>query len=208
MIIIFVEFIIDYLCAKQFWCFVQFVFVGVFKWLENVRNILISCGFSGIWDNQVFPNRNWLIKSSRQKLTDLFLNEWQSQIENNTSCYIVYRLFKKNFGFENYLKTTPIKLRKYLIKFRTRNHKLPIETGRWRGISRENRKCHLCNSDIGDEFHYLLVCRNFSNLRRQLIDARYIRRPNIISFSSLLNVKNKSSLRKLSIFVKCIIENV
>ena len=29
---------------------------GTFKWLEHVRNILISCGFSGIWDNHVFPN--------------------------------------------------------------------------------------------------------------------------------------------------------
>lgn len=178
-----------------------------FKWLDNVKNILISCGFSGIWDNQTFPNRNWLIKSTRQKLTDLFLNEWKSQVDSNTSCYI-YRLFKQSFGFEKYLINTPAKFRKYLIKFRTRNHKLPIETGRWRGIPRENRKCHLCSLDIGDEFHYLLVCREFSNLRRQLIDARYIRRPNVLSFSSLLNVKSKGSLRKLSIFVKSILESV
>ena len=126
---------------------------GTFKWLENVRSILISCGFSGIWDNQSFPNRNWLVKSIRQKLTDLFLNEWKPQVESNSSCYI-YRPFKQKFGFEEYLINAPAK---YLIKFRTRNQRLPTENGRWRRIPRENRKCHLCHSDIGDEFHYLLV---------------------------------------------------
>ena len=172
---------------------------GIFKWLENVRSILISCGFSGIWDYQLFQNRNWFVKSTRQKLTDLFLNEWKSQVESNSLCY-KYRLFKQKLGFEEYLINAPAKFRNYLIKFRTRNHRLPIETGRWRRIPREKRKCHLCHSDIGDEFHYLLVCRALNNLRRQFIDARFISRPNIISFSSLLNVKNKGTLRKTVYF--------
>ena len=38
------------------------------------------------------------------------------------------------FGIENYLKTTPYKLLKFMIKFRTRNHRLPIETGSWTGL--------------------------------------------------------------------------
>ena len=59
-----------------------------FKWLENVRSVLISCGFSGIWDNHVFPNSKWLVKATNQKLTDLFLNEWKSQVDSNSSCYI------------------------------------------------------------------------------------------------------------------------
>ena len=97
-----------------------------------------------------FPNRNWLIKATKQKLVDLFLNEWQSQIEKNSSCYN-YRLFKSRFCFEKYLVNVPAKFRKYLLKFRTRNHMLPVETGRWRRIRREDRKCHLCQLDIGDE---------------------------------------------------------
>ena len=45
---------------------------GTFKRLGNVRSILISFGFSGIWDNHVFPNSKWLVKATHQKLTDLF----------------------------------------------------------------------------------------------------------------------------------------
>ena len=155
----------------------------------------------------VFPNSKWLVKATHQKLTDLFLNEWKSQVDSNSSCYI-YRLFKQTFGFEDYLIHAPAKFRKYLIKFRTRNHRLPIEIGRWRRTPRENRKCHLCNTDTGDEFHYLLVCKELNNLRRQFIEANFIRRPNIITFSSLLNAKNKSTLRKLCIFVKHILESL
>ena len=39
---------------------------------------------------------------------------------------------------------------KVLIKFRLGSHKLPIETGRWREIKREERICETCN-DLGDE---------------------------------------------------------
>ena len=33
-----------------------------FKWFEEVRNILISSGNIGFWDNLNFPNKNWLLK--------------------------------------------------------------------------------------------------------------------------------------------------
>ena len=49
-----------------------------------------------------------------------------------------------------------------LCKFPSTNHKLPIETGRWYGIDRENRQCLKCDSRfIGDEFHYIVECYIF-----------------------------------------------
>ena len=178
-----------------------------FRWVENVKNILISCGFSGFWDIHTFPNRNWLVKATKQKLVDLFLNDWQSQIENNTSCYN-YRLFKTKFCFEKYLVNVPANFRKYLVKFRTRNHMLPVETGRWRRIPRENRKCHLCHLDVGDEYHYVLTCNFLNNLRRLYIDRKFVVRPNAIKFSMLLNTNSPAKLRKLCIFIKSIFESL
>ncbi len=56
-----------------------------------------------------------------------------------------------------------------VVKFRTSNHKLPIETGRWNGIERSERKCNLCNlKDIGDEFHYLLICPFLAESRKKI----------------------------------------
>jgi hypothetical protein len=37
---------------------------------------------------------------------------------------------------------------------------MPIETGRWQNISREDRICHLCRDGNGDEYHYLFFCKN------------------------------------------------
>lgn len=178
-----------------------------FKWLKYVKNVLISCGFSGIWDTHMYPNRTWLIKATKQKLTDLFLNEWHSQLDNNSSCHN-YKIFKTKFGFEHYLVSIEEKYKKYLVKFRTRNHRLPIETGRWRRIPRHNRTCHLCHTDVGDEYHYLMSCSHFSNLRKLYIDRQYFLRPNVIKFSNLLNIKHPAKLRKLCTFIKNIIESI
>ena len=38
--------------------------------------------------------------------------------------------------------------------------KIPLETGRWQNIPKEERLCSLCDLNvIGDEFHYLFMCR-------------------------------------------------
>jgi phage anti-repressor protein len=64
----------------------------------------------------------------------------------NSSKAINYRLFKDNFELENYFNNLEDKDIYTLCKFRTTNLKLPIETGRWYGIDRENRQCSKCNS--------------------------------------------------------------
>ena len=51
-----------------------------------------------------------------------------------------------------------------LCKFRTCNHRLPIEIGRWQNVDRSDRICHICQTtEIGDEFHYILQCRQLHN---------------------------------------------
>ena len=61
---------------------------------------------------------------------------------------------------EYYLKTLSPKNKKIFVKFRTANHHLPVETGRWHGKSISERLCKLCNSgQIGDEFHFINLCQ-------------------------------------------------
>ena len=92
----------------------------------------------------------------------------------------VYKLFKPKFGFEKYLDILPVKLRKKFIKFRTSNHRFPVETGRWYNIPLNERLCLLCNKGlIGDEFHYILECTYFVNDRKMFLPKRYYENPNI-----------------------------
>ena len=45
------------------------------------------------------------------------------------------------------------------IRLRLSSHSMPIETGRWRRVARENRLCETCNT-LGDEKHYIYHCPN------------------------------------------------
>jgi hypothetical protein len=68
-------------------------------------------------------------------------------------------MFKDIISMEKYSLNLPEKYSKLFCKFGTDNARLPIETGRWKDIPRENRFCNLYNRNkIGDEFHYLLDC--------------------------------------------------
>ena len=75
-------------------------------------------------------------------------------------------------------------------RFRTSNHRLPIEVGRWTKVERHNRLCQLCQSgEIGDELQYVLQCPNFTTVRKKLIPKYLFNRPNALKLSSLFNKK-------------------
>ena len=57
----------------------------------------------------------------------------------NSSRGIHYRMFKHDFKLENYLLKLSTKNARILCKFRTGNVKLPIKTGRWFNIERDDR---------------------------------------------------------------------
>ena len=178
------------------------------KWIQNVKNILDSCGFSNIWDTQNFNNKIWLKTVIKQRLIDQFLQNWNSTVHDSpkSTCY---RIFKTDCKFENYFDILDVKDALTFCRFRTTNHKLPIETGRWQNIPRQDRLCLLCNENcIGDEYHYILECKFFKDMRKQLIPNTYICRPNTLKFSSLFTSVRKPILKKLCSFIKNINSNV
>lgn len=118
------------------------------KWL-NLKSILEASGYSNIWiDNQVV-NDTWLIKSLKQKLTDQCQQNWES-ICNNSSKGVTYKLFtNSNFRCQPYVNCYLSNYKKQILaRFRTSNHILPIEIGRWNDTERSNRICNLCKKDI------------------------------------------------------------
>ena len=180
--------------------------ITLFSWIKQVKNILVKCGLINIWDSQSFPNDKWLKLTIKQKLKDLYINSWFSKIENNDSCH-TYRLIKKKFGLEKYLIQTPPALLKYMIKFRTNNHRLPIEVGRWSNLETRERICNLCNSSIGDEYHYIFECNSFSDQRKNLISKKFSKRHNVVKFERLVNSTDRSETVNLCKFIKIIINS-
>ena len=75
---------------------------------------------------------------------------------NETSKLYIYSKIKSELKLENYLLfLSNFKMRQLFTKFRASDHSLEIESGRYKNITREERKCKNCNlNEIGDEYHF------------------------------------------------------
>ena len=175
-----------------------------YKRLNSINDILISVGRADLFTQSSINNPELVKIQIIQTLNDLNIQEWHTKTAESSKGKN-YKLFKNDQQFEAYLKILSRKSYTSLIKFRTGNHRLPVEVGRWEGIPYTERKCTLCEkNDIGDEFHYLLICPTFDTERKTLIKPYNFRRPNILKFRELLNTRNKNVLLKLSKFVQTI----
>ena len=74
-------------------------------------------------------------------------------------------------------------------------HNLFIESQRY-GRNRKDRcerKCVLCSkNDIEDEYHFILICDRYNDIREKFISNFYFKRPSVVKLLSLLNsTKNR-----------------
>ena len=66
------------------------------QWVENVKQLLCSHGFSGIWYSQSYINPRWLTNAFKQKLKDVYIQNWQANL-NIPSSSNNYRFFQESF---------------------------------------------------------------------------------------------------------------
>jgi hypothetical protein len=136
---------------------------NTFSWISFVKSIFDDCGYSNVWHTENFINHKWLSESTKLILTDQFKQNWHSTWQISPKA-LSYRLFKSDFKFEKYLGVLNDKNRFNICRFRTSNHRLPIEVWRWTNVERHNRLCQLCQSrKIGDEFQYNITVSKFCN---------------------------------------------
>ena len=115
----------------------------------------------------------------------------------------MFREVQTDFEIANYLTVLDnYKHRQAISKIKLSSHKLNIERGRYSGVPRQNRKCELCNkNDLEDEFHFMLVCDLYSDLRKENSPTYYVNRPSMFKFIKLLNVTNKKALHKIAMYI-------
>jgi len=84
------------------------------------------------------------------------------------------------------------------------SHRLKVETGRWQkpsAISFNERKCTLCLK-LEDEFHFLLECPLYKDLRKKYVKKYYCKNTNMLTIIELITSKNETVIKKLSMFVE------
>ena len=99
------------------------------SWARNVKTLLQSTGLYETWVNQGVGNVNVFISLVKQRAFDMFVQNWNTDINNSTRarCYTLYA----DFRFQPYLNLINIEnFRVALSRFRVSAHRLEVETGR------------------------------------------------------------------------------
>lgn len=171
------------------------------NWAAQVKSILDVHGLSYVWNQQTDVN-NIPFQLIKQRILDTYYQRWYSDI-NNSPRLQSYCIFKHNFQTEQYLDC--IKENKYrvaLSRLRTSSHSLLIETGRYENIAREERLCKSCNMrKVETEFHFILVCPKYRELRTKYFRQYFCRWPSIHKFDQLMNVTSKKYICNLSKYI-------
>lgn len=173
------------------------------NWSSKIRQQLNSLGFTEVW---LFPESvcsKTFIPILRSRLRDQYIGIWRQSINATTSLYM-YKELKPTFEISAYILSMKNRsLIKLLARIRLSSHNLNIESGRHRNINRQNRLCILCNTnDIEDEYHFILICSAYRELRASHIPRYYTVRPSMFKLIELLNSNHVATLNRLAVFCK------
>ena len=136
---------------------------GVNSWFILNEN---SLNLTGIRKEATEIHRHLL-----PRLRDIFHQESMISINATESKLRTYSEIKTTPGLEPYL-LLPMKIRQRIIfsKFRLSNHVLMIEKGRHLKIEKNQRFCPFCLNCVETERHFLLNCRIYAHIRKELFD--------------------------------------
>ena len=170
------------------------------NWAFQIKSLLESLGLPNLWLNQEHYTIN--LSQIKQRLFDQYHQSWYSAI-NNSQRLLSYSRYKHTFNLESYLDI--IHERKFqtaLCRFRLSSHSLEIERGRYQNVPREERLCKFCNSQtIENEYHFLLVCPMYIEVRRKYLKPYYCRWPTLNKFDKIMSTNNKSEIVSLSKYI-------
>ena len=169
-------------------------------WVTNLKQLLFSNGFGHVWISQEVGDEALFLREFTLRLQDIARQNWRADLESSAKLS-TYSEFKSLLNHEKYLKVVKnYFIGKQLAKLRTSNHDLIIEKGRYQGIEVTNRTCEQCDMQrVEDEYHFLLECPKYDDLRREYLPRYYVNYPNRCKYLNLISTENDTELRTLSI---------
>ena len=172
------------------------------NWVSEVKHLLCSIGLIELWINQRIEKPEYILGVAKQRLFDMYKQSILSDIDASPKCFI-YKNLVDNFTLQNYLlKRIPFEYKKLICKLRLSSHCLSIETGRYKKIPFNRRYCPICNQDVEDEFHFILKCPHYIQLRQKFIKRYYFVRPSVYKLIQLLSTPNVKELCGLGKYIK------
>jgi hypothetical protein len=151
--------------------------MGRHTWATEVKKTLNLYGFGYVWMNQKVENEMVFLNEFKNKVISLSVQKWQEELKSNRKLYY-YCIFKEYLAPETYLIHVQNKYQRVMFaKFRCSDHQLHIEKGRHTGVIRQERYCDYCKKHnsfcVEDEFHFLLLCPLYKDLRASILAKYY-----------------------------------
>jgi hypothetical protein len=154
-------------------------------WASLVKDILSNCGFYHVWLNQGVGNVKAFMSLFRQRLIDVFLQEWSATIRDRDR-YSTYRTFQSIFIAPAYMKHVNIYCFRVALT-QIRVGVLPINCNLFRFSENEIEKlCPYCRICEENEHHFIFACPLFHDIR-----TRWLSNMRHLSLSKLLEGTNK-----------------
>ena len=172
------------------------------NWASLVKQLLMSLGFYEVWLAQGVANIDIFLSVFKQRLNDTFMQNWCERLEGSSRANFYNSITQ--FQLQPYLENINVfKYMQAFSKLRMSLHRLAFESGRWVRPTRipiDERKCSLCQV-LEDEYHFVLECNVYAELRYKYIPKHYWKRPSMYKFVELLNTTYMKILRNLSIYI-------
>ena len=143
-----------------------------------------------------------LAKLVEMKLIENYNKWWGDTVLNHSKC-LSYGILKTKLEIEHYFIHLPNDSATAVCHFRSLNHTLPIEYGRFWGVERDIQICDLCFlNKLGGELHYLMESSYFEDQRRMYLSLVLSRHPYTLKFRTIMNTKELPLLIMLDKFCK------
>jgi exonuclease III len=174
--------------------------LGIGETLEYIKNMSLS-------------HLTMLLKSNVQSTIE---KEWQFNISKTTgkqkshnNKLRTYATIKSHFKLEPYLLAVKNRAHRIsLCRFRTSNHSLRVEKGRYQSLKLTERTCCYCTLNVvEDEYHFLLKCPLYSTERAVYLKNVFDKNLNIRSlqpdmlFLWLLSTEDKDVCSETARFI-------
>ena len=170
------------------------------NWASLLRDLLRTNGFGNVWIQQHVHNNNAFVITFNQRIKDVFLQNCHGNITNVSD----HRLYKFiNMERSQYLSNINERyIRNAIAKLRLGSHSFLVERGRWQTPKLEyaRRICPICN-DIEDEYHVVLECLRFVQLRKRYLPQYLYVRPSMLKFVDFINTVEGKHLKMFGIFI-------
>ena len=144
--------------------------------------------------NKTKNNNNTFLRSFKQRLVDMFIQEWSGAVRDKDR-YEIYRSFKTIFEKEKYISNTDIYCFRVAVS-QARFGVLPLNNNLHRYSVLSRQKWTFCINEIENEHHILFKCPMYADLRRKLIPDSSFR-----SLKTALEARNQSLCRNVSKFI-------